>query len=64
VDVLCRGGKPHRGRRIVLKIDRIIIIIMRHGIIVIAGYDVPENSPSTPLTHPWHIFRQAELETS
>ena len=27
VDALCRGGKPQRGRRIVLKIDHIIIII-------------------------------------
>jgi hypothetical protein len=28
VDELCRGGKPQRGRRIVLKINHIIIIIM------------------------------------
>ena len=28
VDALCRGGKPQRGRRIVLKIDHIIIIII------------------------------------
>ena len=29
MDVLCRGGKPQRGRRIVLKIDHIIIISKR-----------------------------------
>ena len=28
VDALCRGGKPQRGRRIVLNIDHIIIIII------------------------------------
>jgi hypothetical protein len=26
VDALCRGGKPQRGRRVVLKIDHILII--------------------------------------
>jgi hypothetical protein len=28
VDALCRGGKPQKGRRIVLKIDHIIIVII------------------------------------
>jgi hypothetical protein len=28
VDALCRGGKPQRGRRIALKIDHIITIII------------------------------------
>jgi hypothetical protein len=31
VDALCRGAKPQRGRRIVLKIDHIIIKAKRKG---------------------------------